>query len=181
MTNNGYINKRTIIDAITKSYDSFVSYVNGLTLEEFAFVYQQKWTAGQQVQHLILSVKPLVKILSMDKPVIEQMFGLSAKPSVTYDVLINNINEKLQQGGKAPDRFLPEAILPEQKNEVCETLTKLIQELNVLIQNFTEEELDTLVLPHPLLGKITMREMLYVTIDHVEHHHVLTRENLTKR
>ncbi len=176
--NNNYLNKQTIINLITQNYNAFVNYVNALTAEEFTFAFQQKWTAGQQVQHLILSVKPLVKILSMDKLSIEQTFGLSTKPSAAYDVLINKINEKLQQGGKAPDRFLPEVILPEQKDDTCKALTKLIQEVNVSIKNFTEDELDALTLPHPLLGNITIREMLYVTIDHAEHHYLLTKQNL---
>jgi hypothetical protein len=33
-----------------------------------------------------------------------------------------------------------------------------------------------LILPHPLLGKITIREMLYFTAYHVQHH-----ENIIKR
>ena len=38
------------------------------------------------------------------------------------------------------------------------------------LTNFTEGELDNLVLPHPLLGQLTIREMIYFTIYHVEHH-----------
>jgi hypothetical protein len=38
--------------------------------------------------------------------------------------------------------------------------------------------LDLLILPHPLLGKLTLREMLYFTLYHVEHHEKQVLENL---
>jgi hypothetical protein len=34
------------------------------------------------------------------------------------------------------------------------------------------------VLPHPLLGKLTIREMLYFTVYHGEHHRLHTEQNL---
>jgi hypothetical protein len=54
MNNNDFMNKQTIINLITENYDSFINYVNSLTAEEFTFAFQQKWTAGQQMQHLVL-------------------------------------------------------------------------------------------------------------------------------
>jgi hypothetical protein len=33
-------------------------------------------------------------------------------------------------------------------------------------------------LPHPLLGKLTLREMIYFTIYHVQHHHKLVQNQL---
>ena len=34
----------------------------------------------------------------------------------------------------------------------------------------SEHKLDRCILPHPLLGKLTLREMIYFTIYHMEHH-----------
>ena len=36
--------------------------------------------------------------------------------------------------------------------------------------NWSEKDLDKYKLPHPLLGKLTVREMLFFTIYHNEHH-----------
>ena len=44
--------------------------------------------------------------------------------------------------------------------------------------SFSEKQLDTFILPHPLLGKLTLREMLYFTIYHAEHHKKQTLKNL---
>jgi hypothetical protein len=48
--------KQMIIDQLTESYGSFVSYISSLSPEEYTFSYHGKWTAGQQLEHIILSV-----------------------------------------------------------------------------------------------------------------------------
>jgi hypothetical protein len=172
------MDKSSITRSLTEHHSAFVSYINGLTTEEFVFSRDQKWTAGQQLQHIILCVKPLVKIFGMDKFSIEQTFGIAYKPSRTYEELRNDYHEKLKEGGKAPDRFVPEHASPGQQKTQGETLTSLVKSLCERIDGFTEQELDRMCIPHPLLGKLTMREMLYNAIDHVQHHHELTRKNL---
>ena len=47
---------------------------------------------------------------------------------------------------------------------------KKIERLVLNINNYSEQQLDTFILPHPLLGKVTLREMMYFTIYHAEHH-----------
>ena len=55
--------------------------------------------------------------------------------------------------------------------EVFNELNEPQQEsLNKKIELFSEQDLDSHILPHPLLGKLTFREMLYFTIYHVQHH-----------
>lgn len=53
-----------------------------------------------------------------------------------------------------------------------------LRRLCASLDSFTEKELDQYVLPHPLLGKLTLREMMFFTIYHVQHHEVLTKKNL---
>jgi hypothetical protein len=38
------------------------------------------------------------------------------------------------------------------------------------IGQWSEKNLDAYLLPHPLLGKITVREMLFFTTFHTDHH-----------
>ena len=52
-----------------------------------------------------------------------------------------------------------------------DAVDKQITRLSEKIDRFSETELDQFILPHPLLGKLTLREMIYFTIYHVEHHH----------
>jgi hypothetical protein len=55
--------------------------------------------------------------------------------------------------------------------------------VNKLVYKFSqksEEELDDIFLPHPLLGKVTLRELYLFNIYHILHHHNKTEENLAK-
>lgn len=172
------MNKQAIIDLLTQSYSSFTGYINGLTPEEYVFRYQQKWTAGQQLEHIVMCVKPLVQVFSMDQPAIEQNFGRTDRPGRSYEVLLTQYLEKLEEGGKAPERYVPQPDLTDQRAVLTETLAKMIKELCAQIENFTEQDLDSLCVPHPLLGSLTLREMLFNAIYHVEHHHKAAIRNL---
>jgi hypothetical protein len=174
-------NKKEITTALEKEYKSFIAYQTGLSTDEFLFKHQSKWSAAQQLKHLVLSVKPLVLVFGMPTAVIEKNFGLAKAPSSTYNVLVNNYLEKLKEGGKAPSRFLPEPVSENEKTELLQTLATLVEQLIKLIEVFTEKELDTLGVPHPLLGTISLREMLFQAIYHVGHHQNLTEHYLKNK
>lgn len=173
--------KELIIELLIKKYTAFVDDINGLTDEEYSFSYLEKWTAGQQLAHIVLCIKPLVQVFGMDKSIIEQNFGLSDRPGQTYEMLLKNYLKKLKEGGKAPERYVPENTSPNQKAALTEELTKMIKQLCLEVESFTEQELDHLCIPHPLLGRITLREMLYNAIYHVQHHQELIALNLIKQ
>ena len=174
------MNKTEIKDSLEKQYLTFVNYINGLSNDEFIFAYESKWTAGQQLKHIVLCVNPLVQVFGMPNAMIEQNFGTTKTKSRTYDKLLSDYLEKLNQGGQAPDPLVPEIVAGNEKSELLMTLPKLIEKLNTEIEDLTENELDTLCIPHPLLGNITLREMLYNAIYHVQHHQKLTENNLKK-
>jgi hypothetical protein len=101
--------------------------------------------------------------------VLKLLFGTSNRPSKNYDDLVKKYHIKLQEGGRASARFLPTA----QSNVPMQAslLMRRVQSLASRLDSYSEEELDLLLLPHPLMGKLTFREMLYFTIYHVQHHH----------
>jgi fumarate reductase subunit D len=53
-----------------------------------------------------------------------------------------------------------------------------ITKINLQLEEFSEQQLDLHRLPHPLLGKISIREMMYFTMYHAEHHMEKAKENL---
>ncbi len=181
MNQKSFMNKQEIISSLLDKYNSFIKYMNELSPEDYLFGYQQKWTAGQQLKHIVLCVEVLVQVFNMPKSIIEQKFGLTAKSGCSYEELTNKYVEKFKEGGKAPDRFVPGFIPISQGELLCNELATLVSEVCSKIENFTEQELDTLRIPHPLLGNLSMREMLYNTIYHVEHHHVKTMQNLKNK
>jgi hypothetical protein len=171
------MNKETIINQLTTNHNTFESYINSLTDSELVFQKEGKWSAAQQVQHIYKSLKPLALGLQLPKFIIKTIWGKANRNSKTYEELVQKYLNKLTLGGKASKPFVPKTVAAKDvmfwNKKVEKALVKLVKN----IQNFSESEMDIIVLPHPLLGKVTMREMLYFTIYHVQHHqHIVQRD-----
>jgi hypothetical protein len=176
------MDKPIIIRLLTYKYGLFVDFVAGLNAEDYAFSYNGKWTAGQQLEHIVLCVKPLVQVYGMPPAMIAQNFGTSDQGSRDYGTLVQDYVLKLHEGGQAPTRFVPVADAPAlSREELLATLKQLVLDLSDKINALSEADLDTYCIPHPLLGKITLREMLFNAIYHVQHHQTVAEENLQQR
>jgi hypothetical protein len=88
----------------------------------------------------------------------------------SYEQVLNKYNTALSSGlAPSPNPFGPKNdhtnrnyILNDYKIET----KKFIKSLN----SWTEKQLDTYILPHPVIGKLSIREMLYFTHLHTIHH-----------
>ncbi len=163
---------------LLQKHESFIAFIRGLNDEQFMGSINNKWSAGQQLQHIYLSVKPLTQALLLPRFVLHLLFGKANRPSKIYEALIQKYKDKLTSGGRATGRFIPAAVDVNKKDELLKKLENSIKKLSAQILQYKEQELDILILPHPLLGKITLREMMYFTIYHVEHHHAIAKRNL---
>ena len=164
---------------LISQHNLFIDYISRLSEEDFNSSYQEKWTAGQQLGHIVLSLKPLAKILFFPKFMIKRKFGKANRESKTYDALVEKYLSKLQAGGTANTPFRPAAIGIGQRTELIKEILKSVKRINRRVGRYTEADLDYYILPHPLLGKLTFREMLYFTIYHVQHHEEIARRNLS--
>jgi hypothetical protein len=162
--------KPQITSALNENVDAFNNYISSLNKEQFEASPEGKWSAGQNLDHLIRAIKPLQPAYGLPKFVLRIMFGQTNRPSKTYDELVAKYKSKLAAGGRASGRFIPPLISFEKKDELIKKYTEQKQKLIAKIEKQSEKDLDTYILPHPLLGKVTLREMLYFTIHHNEHH-----------
>ena len=170
--------KKEIIHQLEIHYTAFLAYISKLPEKQYLHSHQHKWTAGQQLEHLIKSVDPLVKFYSMSPQAIEHMFGKTNRTNQSYKQLTANYQKQLAAGGKAPNRFLPTPSTFDQRGEGLNQLSQLVHQL---IDNTSKQEeavLESHLIPHPLLGNLTLKEMLYNAIYHVQHHHQQTVEHI---
>jgi hypothetical protein len=65
--------------------------------------------------------------------------------------------------------------------ELKANLKNVVSKLCLSLDTYSEDELDQYILPHPLLGKLTLREMLFFTIYHVKHHENLIINQVSER
>jgi hypothetical protein len=172
------MDKQTIKDNLYKNHQSFISYLDTLTKEEFLNSKNNKWTAGQQLEHIFLGVKPVRQILSLPKFILKLIWGQANRESKSYDDFVKKYLLKLENGGRATGRFIPKTVNNEKGLRLKNDLKNEVDKLTLKLDKLTETDLDKYILPHPLLGKLTTREMLYFTIYHVSHHEELTKRDL---
>ena len=162
--------KSQIISALDEKVDAFNNYITTLNKEQFEATPNGKWSAGQNLDHLIRAIKPLQLAYSLPKLALMILFGKTNRPSRTYNEVVTKYKTKLTAGGKASRPFIPPVIHFEKKDELIKKYTEQKQKLISKIGKQSEFDLDRYILPHPLLGKVTLREMLYFTVHHNEHH-----------
>ncbi|HSF45405.1 MAG TPA: DinB family protein [Chitinophagaceae bacterium] len=169
-----------IASKLVSNHSAFTDYIDSLSDKDFMFNRNEKWTAGQQLDHLIRAVKPLTQGFMLPSWVFGLLFGKSNRPGKTYEELVEKYKLKLAAGGRASGQFIPPPISLSQKSDLIIKLNKLAGKLALQVSRLSEQDMDTYVLPHPLLGKLTLREMMYFTIYHVKHHEENIKAELEK-
>ena len=162
--------KEDIIYALNEKIDAFNHFISPLGKQEFEASPGGKWSAGQNLDHLIRAIKPLQLAFFLPKFFLKLFFGSSNRPSKTYEQLVEKYKSKLAAGGKASGPYIPKTILFEKKELLMKNYEKEKQKFIKKIRKQKERTLDKYILPHPLLGKVTLREILFFTIYHNQHH-----------
>jgi hypothetical protein len=165
------MNLLEIITASEKKFREFTDYNRNVTNEKFFFQPTDKWSISQNIDHLIISMRQTRLVYALPKFIVRLYVGKPNRPSRSFDELVTKYKSKLAAGGKASGVFVPKQITGISKEELISKWEKIIQAyFNTLKKNWKDEELDKYLAPHPLLGKITLRELCYFTIYHTEHH-----------
>ncbi|MCL7763491.1 DinB family protein [Polaribacter sp. Z014] len=131
-----------------------------------------KWTVGQQILHLVNSLQLLNNALSYPRFFLKYKFGLCNREPRDYKTIVNNYHQKLLDSKdkvKTYNNKLKKPLLKDRER----LLTRLqiqSKKLQFKIKKISDVNLDTLVIPHPLMGKMTIREIIMWTAYHTEHH-----------
>jgi len=174
------MDKQQLASKLDEHHHAFITKIESLSDEEFIKKPNDKWTTGQQLEHIIKSVRPVNLAFALPKFALKTKFGSANRPSRAYDALVAKYVNVLEakKDYVLPKSFAPKEIDLGQRTKKIKKLQKLVRKLGAKLSRFTEEELDFYILPHPVLGKLTLREMVYFTIYHVQHHDRQILENL---
>lgn len=161
--------RATIAKALLDSFAA-VKGVIAQTPPEKAFEQPgEKWSMVQQFQHLILSNAPVASALK--KPFVRlASFGAPADPTMDYAGLKSKYYEVLGKGVKAPPPFVPEKLEKPDFERLFDDWEKINQKFQGRLQDWTEADLDKFAVPHPVLGLLSIRQMLLFTVLHNLHH-----------
>jgi hypothetical protein len=107
----------------------------------------------------------------LPKFTLHAMFGKPERQSRPYEEIREIYRDEIARGAQASGRFLRNQQSPaegaeEEGTKLLEQWSKVSTELVLVAEKWHDSELDGYLLPHPLIGKLTIREMLFFTIYH---------------
>jgi len=173
------MDKEAISDLIDAKHSELISWLEHQPEDAWTQGPEGKWTSGQQALHLLQSIKPLNNALSMPKFLLRYKFGKANRPVRDYDTVAKRYQERLKdvqgktykgsQNMKVPNLSEKEYILNRLQTEQ--------KKLQYKTKKISDKNLDTVILPHPLMGKMPIREIIMWTAYHVEHHTETLKSN----
>lgn len=169
-----------LINEFYHNHKELSDFIGALDDEKFLYSVNGKWSAGQQLEHVLLCLMPISQALN-SKDFIREKFGTINRPVLSYSQVISNYKTGLEQGGKAPERFLPQPVTLNDRSALTTKMLAILDTITQYLEHYSESELDTFVLPHPFLGKLSIRELLFLMTYHATHHLKQTEDNLTRQ
>jgi len=172
---NNTFAKADLITSFEKVHREVATYFLSIPLESFFKSPSDKWSPAENLLHLIKSVKPVTMAMKMPRWQLRLLFGKPQTASRRFEQIKETYQRTLANGGKAAGRFIP-AIQeipspPDQyRNSLVQKWNATGESLLAILRSWQDENLDKYFLPHPLLGKLTIREMLFFTLYHDLHH-----------
>ncbi len=145
----------------------------GMPIEEFRAPQGEHWSPEGHLRHLVKSVRAVSSGFSRSRWIL-LFFGLSLRGSRSYGALLATYHQALADGAQA-GRYAPSDraidLEPETWRELLlERWREAGRTLAGGATRWSESALDRYRLPHPVLGKLTLLEMLYFTLLHNAHH-----------
>ncbi len=161
--------------AMVRLHEESERYLAAIPAAEFALAQGEKWSPAEHVRHLAKSTYPLVRAVGLPKLLLGLRFGRSAADSRRFVAVRADYRRLLQETGATAGRFAPSPrpapADPEAwQREVLAAWRGAVEGLVAAIPRWSEPALDRYRLPHPLLGRVTVREMLFFTLYHNAHH-----------
>lgn len=166
------MDKKEIVDLLEEKHKVLLEWIENQPKEIWEKGPEGKWTTGQQIQHLADSLQLLNNALSYPRFFLKYKFGLCNRDSKSYEEIAKKYQEKLIVYKDKAAIFNKKLKKPTQKNR--ERLLNRLQiqnkKLQYKVRKVSDLNLDSLVIPHPLMGKLTIREIIMWTAHHTEHH-----------
>lgn len=127
-------------------------------------------------------MRAVTRGLGMPRPLLLLLFGPGFGPSRSFDGVREVYQARLRAGADA-GRFAPSPADPSAdpkgwRDGVMASWNEASDGLERAVGGWSERALDFLRLPHPLLGKLRVREMLFFSLYHEAHHLRLVAERI---
>jgi hypothetical protein len=140
----------------------------------FFQVPNQGWSPAENVQHINKVTKLLTLSYSTPKFIASLIFGEgdsnSRRMQSVGDVYLDALSKGQNSGPFAPSKEKIDGNTAKRKTELLLEWNQAWDKYALALEDWNEEQLDKIRMPHPFLGKITAREMYMVGMLHPIHH-----------
>ncbi|MCP4203625.1 MAG: DinB family protein [bacterium] len=152
-----------------------VSFVSELSDREFLEPQGEHWSPAEHLRHLATAVRAVARGMSAPKALLALRFGCTFRGSRGFEEVRELYQAALAAGGQASGPYDPTAREiagkpDEQRAFVMKRWNQAGGDLDRAIGFWSDRALDRFRARHPLLGMMTIRELLHFTLYHNAHH-----------
>lgn len=166
--------KASIVAALERLDGEIADFFEALSVEELMAPQGEAWSPCGHLVHLNKSVSAVTGALRLPRLLLALRFGRLREGSADFEGVRRRYLEALDRGVQAgrfgpsdrPDTLSAEA----RRGRTLGRWRRAGGELRGAVRRWTEEDLDRYQLPHPAMGKMTVREVLFFTVYHNAHH-----------
>lgn len=173
------MDKEEIVDLLEQKHQELFNYLEAQDPEGWANGPEGKWTTGQHILHLLETSKIVNTALSLPKLILSYKYGKSNRSVRDYETVTNRYQERLAslEPGATYQPSKPKYV-PVLKNKTYlkNRLHTECKKLQYKTRKWSDKALDTYIVPHPIMGKMPVREILMWSAYHIEHHTKILRE-----
>lgn len=175
------MNTQHIVEIIDGKHQELFQWLSEQPEDHWVKAPDGRWTTGQHILHLVVSARLLNKALKYPKFLLKYKFGTSNRPSRSYEEVAKRYDEKLAKNRDRAKEFNKDLRSPatKEKQQLIDQLQILQKKLQFKTEKLKDKHLDTLLLPHPLMGKMTLREIIMWSVHHTEHHLTILKNDYT--
>jgi uncharacterized damage-inducible protein DinB len=177
---NYHLDKFHIISSTESIVEEIIRVCKNMNEDQF-FKQEGKWSLAENIEHLRLSFKKSWQGLFIPKFISKRIFKKPSHTSLPYEELEEKYLTALKNGAKATKEYIPKIDKTKTNKEELmhhfdATVTRYLNEVRYY---WEDENIDLYQFPHPILGTITARELMYFNIFHCWHHfNTMRRRNL---
>ena len=166
-----------MVNSLIEAERSVADFFGSLSPEEFVFRDGSAWNPAEHLSHLNTAISAVARGFGIPRWILRLRFGRSKRPSRDFAIVRQEYLARLSAGAVARGAFVPPREDPlgddrvKRQRDLLERWQRVNARLRNAVETWPQRDLDRLQLPHPLLGKVTAREMLFVMMYH-DHHHI---------
>jgi len=163
-----------LVRSLQRMVDEGTEFLSSLADDVFFRKQGKAWSPAEHVRHLRKGSAPIALALRLPPLLLRLRFGAHQGGSRKFDDLKTTYLGALAAGGQA-GRYAPSdepaPVDPKKRRaEIVTSWREVTQDLCRAVGKWDEKSLDVAQGPHPLLGNLSLREMLEFTVYHTTHH-----------